>query len=58
MERFSRRRQKIHPSASGQSTNRSKRQRKDDPPLELLPRLFDRMKKRSLVSRLAYGGHI
>jgi hypothetical protein len=30
---------------SGQFKNHDKRQRKDDPPLELLPRLFDRMKR-------------
>jgi hypothetical protein len=30
---------------SGQSENRSKRQRKDDPTPDLLPRLFDRMKR-------------
>jgi len=30
---------------SGQFKNNNKRQRKDDPPLELLPRLFDRMKR-------------
>ena len=30
---------------SGQSECRTKRQRKDDPPLDLLPRLFDRMKR-------------
>jgi len=33
------------PPMSGQIERRIKRQRKDDPPLELLPRLFDRMKR-------------
>jgi len=33
------------PPMTGQASDGNKRQRKDDPPLELLPRLFDRMKR-------------